>query len=132
MFPSQGVLRKASWSLVLIAAWLGFAAMRVSAVLVAVEPQLQLPDEYQARIEASLAAAIRHGGEAILTPAGYSRCDYEMISGEWQEYETMWHTGQLIQGLLAAYRVTGRSEALRHARRAGDWWVSQTFPEDHP
>ena len=87
---------------------------------------------YESRITSSLAAAIRHGGEAILSQEGHSRCDYEMITGEWGAYEEMWHTGQLIQGLLAAYRTTGRNEALRHARRAGDWWVGQTFPEEHP
>ncbi|MEM6320275.1 MAG: hypothetical protein AAF960_21580 [Bacteroidota bacterium] len=43
----------------------------------------------------------------------------------------MWHTGQLIQGLLAAYVVTNYEQALFHARRAGDWWVSRAYPKGH-
>lgn len=46
-----------------------------------------------------------------------------MINGKWYPYEEPWHTGQLILGLLEAYRVTGDAEVLNHARKAGDWWI---------
>ena len=60
----------------------------------------------------------------LLDESGKSRCDYNMINGKWYPYEEPWHTGQLILGLLEAYRVTDDAETLNHARKAGNWWIS--------
>lgn len=59
----------------------------------------------------------------LLDESGKSRCDYNMINGKWYPYEEPWHTGQLILGLLEAYRVTGDAETLSYARKAGNWWI---------
>lgn len=94
--------------------------------------KLELSQAYQGRIESSLSMAIQHAGMVCLDENGKSRGDYEMISSQWSDYEPAWHTGQLIQGLIAAYRVTGNKTALDDAQNAGDWWISQQFPKGHP
>ncbi len=93
--------------------------------------QLGLSNGYRAKIEASLHLGIQHASEACLDEEGKARGDYEMISGKWSEYEPAWHTGQLIQGLLAAYEVTQNKKALEQAKKAGDWWISLQFPKGH-
>ncbi|MGB5820379.1 MAG: pectate lyase [Saonia sp.] len=95
------------------------------------EHNLILEEGYRFKIEASLQLGVRHAVGACLDREGKSRGDYEMISGKWNSYEPAWHTGQLIQGLLAAYTITHDSVALYHAKRAGDWWASLQFPEGH-
>lgn len=94
--------------------------------------RLDLDASYQSKIESSLRHGIQHAGKSCLDEDGKSRGDYEMISGKWTEYEPAWHTGQLIQGLLEAHQVTKSEEALKYAKKAGNWWVSLQFPEGHP
>ncbi|MEM6317368.1 MAG: hypothetical protein AAF960_06840 [Bacteroidota bacterium] len=108
-----------------------FLVLAFSVIACAQTKQLFLSEDYKETIKNSLELAIQHGGKAILDENGKSNCDYEMVSGTWEEYEAMWHTGQLIQGLLTAYAVTNNEQALFHARRAGDWWVSRAYPEGH-
>ncbi len=67
----------------------------------------------------------------LLDEEGKSRCDYNMIEGKWYPYEEAWHTGQLIYGLVEAYRTTGDKNLLEEAKRAGDWWCSLLIT-DHP
>lgn len=67
----------------------------------------------------------------LLDEDGKSRCDYNMTLGEWFPYEEPWHTGQLILGLLDAYKVTGNETYLQAARHAGDWWLSLEI-KDNP
>ncbi len=67
----------------------------------------------------------------LLDEQGKSRCDYNVIEGKWYPYEEPWHTGQLILGLLEAYKITGNKEALAAARKAGDWWISLEI-KDNP
>jgi rhamnogalacturonyl hydrolase YesR len=73
--------------------------------------------------------AIQQGADyaarVLLDGRGRSRCDYHLAKGTWHGYEPAWHTGQLINGLLAAYEVTKDSGHLRAATRAGKWWVGQ-------
>lgn len=95
-------------------------------------PKLDLEFGYKSKIEKSLERGIHHAAKVCLDKEGKARGDYEMISGEWTEYEPAWHTGQLIQGLLEAYQVTQNEDALTHAQKAGDWWLSLQFPEGHP
>ena len=92
---------------------------------------LVLKESYKDRIKTSLQHAIDHAGETVLNREGSARGDYELISGKWLEYEPAWHTGQIIQGLLEAYKVTGNEKALAHAVRAGKWWAGLQFPEGH-
>lgn len=60
----------------------------------------------------------------LLDADGKSRCDYNTIEGKWYPYEEPWHTGQVILGLLEGYKITGNADALKSARKAGDWWAS--------
>ncbi|EKU87807.1 beta-L-arabinofuranosidase domain-containing protein [Bacteroides oleiciplenus] len=69
--------------------------------------------------------------KVLLDEEGKSRCDYNVIEGKWYPYEEPWHTGQVILGLLEAYKVTGNKDALAAARRAGDWWISLEI-KDNP
>ncbi|UII76514.1 hypothetical protein LV716_01620 [Flagellimonas sp. HMM57] len=103
----------------------------ISFLACAQEQKLGLDKSYKKEIEASLNDAIAHAGKSCLEEEGKSKGDYEMISGRWMEYEPAWHTGQLIQGLLAAHDVTKDSKALEYAIKAGNWWVSLQFPKGH-
>jgi hypothetical protein len=67
----------------------------------------------------------------LLDDEGKSRCDYNVTEGKWYEYEPPWHTGQVIYGLIEAYRVTGNQKYLEAAKKAGNWWVSLLIT-DHP
>ncbi len=67
----------------------------------------------------------------LIDSTGKSRCDYQMLKGEWQDYEPPWHTGQIINALVEAHRVTGNKRFLDGARKAGDWWVGMEI-KDHP
>lgn len=86
----------------------------------------------RAKIEAAIGAGARYAGTVLLDAEGAARGDYDAVRGVWHPYEVMWHTGQLIEGLVAAYRVTGDDATLMAARRAGNWWVAQAFPDGHP
>ena len=84
-------------------------------------------EEVRRAIEECADYAIR----VLLDDEGKSRCDYNMTLGKWFPYEEPWHTGQLILGLLDAYRVTGDDACLQAARHAGDWWLSLEI-KDNP
>lgn len=67
----------------------------------------------------------------LLDENGKGRCDYNIVDGKWYDYEPPWHSGQLIYGLLEAYKITGKQKYLKKAVRAGDWWCSLEI-KDHP
>ncbi len=67
----------------------------------------------------------------LIDANGKSRCDYSLLDGQWSDYEPAWHTGQLINGLVEAYKTTKDARHLAAARRAGDWWVGLQIT-DHP
>lgn len=67
----------------------------------------------------------------ILDETGRSKCDYNIVEGKWYPYEPAWHTGQIINGLVDAYKVTQNEEYLNSAKKAGNWWTSLLI-EDHP
>lgn len=73
--------------------------------------------------------AANYAAGVLLTEEGYSRCEYNWREGAWVPYETAWHTGQVIWGLLEAYRLSGNAEWLAAAKRGADWWVSQEITE---
>ena len=93
--------------------------------------KLNLNKTYKNKIEKSLIAGINHASNACLDEKGKAKGDYELVSGTWSEYEPAWHTGQLIKGLLDAYTVTKNKMALNLAEKAGNWWITLQFPEDH-
>jgi len=68
----------------------------------------------------------------LLTESGRGLADYDMVSGNWIMYETHWHTGQLIWGLLEAGKYFEDDGLIADAKRGGDWWVSTEYPEGHP
>ena len=79
-------------------------------------------------IRKSILVAINDGAtyamNNLIDEEGKSRCDYNIIEGKWYPYEPAWHTGQLIYGLLYAYKVTNIEEYLSAAKKSGDWWIS--------
>jgi hypothetical protein len=83
-------------------------------------------------IEAAIRDVGAHAARVLIDETGKGRADYDLLAGEWVEYEPHWHTGQTALGLIEAWRVTGEPEFLSAARRAGDWWVSTEFQPPHP
>lgn len=83
------------------------------------------------QLRRSIIQAANYAAWTLIDAEGKSRCDYEMLNGQWQEYEPAWHTGQVIWALLEAYQLTRDSLYLRTAVRAGDWWVGLAIT-DHP
>ncbi len=61
----------------------------------------------------------------VLDGEGKARGDYDWVRGTWNPYEVAWHTGQAIEGLVAAYQVNHDPKLLAKARQAGDWWIAQ-------
>jgi rhamnogalacturonyl hydrolase YesR len=88
-------------------------------------------DSLKTEITKAINDGARYSANVLLDQDGKSRCDYNWITGKWYAYETPWHTGQIIFGLVEAYRITGNKEYLDAAKRAGDWWCSLLIT-DHP
>jgi rhamnogalacturonyl hydrolase YesR len=98
----------------------------------AARAQTPVVQDRRTEIEAALRAAGAHAANVLITPEGKGRADYDLLTGEWREYEPHWHTGQQILGLLQAWRITGEPTFLAAAQRGGDWWVSTEFQPPHP
>jgi uncharacterized protein YyaL (SSP411 family) len=79
----------------------------------------------------ALEETANYAANTLLDETGKSRCDYNIIEGKWYEYEPPWHTGQVISGLVDAYKVTKNEKYLTRAKEAGDWWCSLLIT-DHP
>lgn len=84
-----------------------------------------------ADIRTAIEDGARYAANTALDAQGMARGDYDMVSGTWEPYEPAWHTGQLVLGLVDAYRITGDPATLAAARKAGDWWLAQEIT-DHP
>ncbi len=69
--------------------------------------------------------------DVLLDSNGKSKCDYNITEGKWYDYEPPWHTGQIINGLVEAYKITKNKKYLTRAEKAGDWWCSLEI-KDHP
>ena len=93
--------------------------------------KIGLNETYKSKIQKSLSLGIKHASGVCLDENGKSRGDYELVSGEWKDYESAWHTGQIIKGLLDAYEVTNNEIALNNAIKAGNWWKTLQFPKGH-
>ncbi len=80
----------------------------------------------------AIASLARYISTVLITPDGKGRADYDLVTGQWFEYEPHWHTGQQILALVQAHRITRDDALLSAARRAGDWWISTAFAPPHP
>ncbi|HTY38613.1 MAG TPA: hypothetical protein VMH23_15950 [Bacteroidota bacterium] len=87
------------------------------------------PDK--AEVMNALNECASYATNVLIDENGKSRCDYSLLDGKWFDYEPAWHTGQLINGLVEAYKVTKDERYLASAKKAGDWWVSLEI-KDHP
>jgi hypothetical protein len=88
--------------------------------------------EREAHVRKLLEEVSAYASEVLISQNGSAQSDYDLLASEWKAYETHWHTGQLIWGLVEAGLVLEQEQLLQTARRGGDWWVSTAFPEDHP
>lgn len=97
--------------------------------------QAQEPEpsaERKAEIASAIGEISVFAGNVLLSEDGSGRADYSVVESEWITYETHWHTGQLIWGLIEAGLVLDRPDLIDKAKRGGDWWVSTEFPKGHP
>ncbi|WP_299365252.1 hypothetical protein [Winogradskyella sp.] len=104
--------------------WLSFSSC-------AQQRTFKLDASYNQRIIESLMHATSHTINAMLSENGEAKGNYRWLKGEWEAYETAWHTGQAIFGLLEAYKITGEQRALDASLKAGNWWVGLQFPKGH-
>jgi hypothetical protein len=94
-------------------------------------PAAASPDVLSARLREAIATGGTYAADVLLDPSGQSRCDYDLLTGQWTPYEPAWHTGQIILGLVEAHKITGDPHLLQRARDAGNWWISLEIT-DHP
>ncbi|MGF1544431.1 MAG: hypothetical protein ACFB00_08035 [Parvularculaceae bacterium] len=80
----------------------------------------------------ALAEVSAYASSILMNDDGSGRSDYNLVASEWLIYETHWHTGQLIYGLVEAGAVLDAPGLIAAARRAGDWWAGTEFREPHP
>ncbi|MEL7117833.1 MAG: hypothetical protein AAFO07_00270 [Bacteroidota bacterium] len=103
----------------------------VLAIIPIYTQSLSKQDVHRNQILEAIKLAGQYARDIIMDDEGKSHCDYEMLSGQWFEYEPAWHTGQLIWGLLEAYKITGDTTFLHSAVQAGNWWIGLSI-SDHP
>lgn len=101
-----------------------FLPILTCTVFIAAQDRTAETDRERAAIEAAIRCGARYAGATLLDSAGTARGDYNMMEGRWSPYEPAWHTGQIVFGLVEAFRITGDSTFLRHAQRAARWWKS--------
>ena len=88
-------------------------------------------DSLKAEIISAINDGANYASDVLLDQDGKSRCDYNWMEGKWFAYETPWHTGQIIWGLVDAYKITKNEKFLDNAKRAGDWWCGLQI-KDNP
>jgi hypothetical protein len=79
----------------------------------------------------ALRTGSQYAANTLLSANGTSRCDYDLATGQWRDYEPAWHTGQVIWGILEASSVTGDTSGLPAVRRAVNWWNTLEIKQ-HP
>lgn len=80
---------------------------------------------------AAIDQTARYVSDVLIDVEGKSRCDYNILESKWYPYEVPWHTGQAVNALLAAYKVTGNKHYLDVAKRGGDYWIRMEI-KDNP
>ena len=101
-------------------AWRSLLALIVA--LVAFNPAQAQPVPVT-EVRAALVAITDAMATRLMDADGRARGDYHWADGTWRDYEVAWHTGQMIEALMAAHEVTGDARYLSRARQAGDWWI---------
>ncbi len=89
------------------------------------------PDSLKTEIINAINDGANYACSVLLDKDGKSRCDYNWVEGKWHAYETPWHTGQIIWGLVDAYKITKNEKYLNRAERAGNWWCGLQI-KDNP
>ncbi len=117
---------KVTWCRVALA----FACI-VSITFVPASSRCSAKDSLKSVVKVAMNEIAQCAANVLLDKEGKSRCDYNLLQGTWYPYEPAWHTGQIIFGLVEAYRITGTPEFLQHAKRAGNWWLSLEI-KDNP
>jgi uncharacterized protein YyaL (SSP411 family) len=108
-----------------------FAATVILCVLISASVVAQEKYPSKEELLQGIRDCARYASEVLIDENGKSRCDYSLLDGKWFDYEPAWHTGQLINGLVEAYKVTKDEKYLQAAKRAGDWWIGLEI-KDHP
>lgn len=118
----------------LVAATFALAACAGTPVTHAVagEASVQAVSNRDAEVAKGLEEIATFAGDVLMTEDGRGLSDYQVVTSEWVVYETHWHTGQLIWGLLEAGLVLDRPDLVDKAKRGGDWWISTEYPSGHP
>jgi hypothetical protein len=83
----------------------------------------------RAQLDDSVQEMARYVARVALNEQGAAKGDYQLHQNQWMPYETAWHTGQMIWGLLHAHRALKDPEFLDAATRAGDWWIAQQISD---
>jgi rhamnogalacturonyl hydrolase YesR len=103
-------------------------------VLICLSRTLTLAQE-KTLTKADILEAIRQTADCasniLVDKDGKARGDYSLTDGTWSDYEPAWHTGQTINALVAAYKVTHDERYLAAAKKSGDWWIGLEI-KDHP
>jgi hypothetical protein len=86
-----------------------------------------LDKSYKDKIFKSLRDGVFHVQNGCLEKNGAAKGDYKMITATWSPYETAWHTGQLINGILQANIILKRKDVLKTAIKSGNWWINLQF-----
>lgn len=129
--PAMGRTRPGMVSVLLAGAFLfASCASRPPAALAL--PQSLQPEEELTKAQKVLETAAGYSRDVLTQPDGKVRADYDLVTGVWMDYEPHWHTGQLILGLIEAWRITEDESLLASARLSGEWWVSTEFAPPHP
>lgn len=102
----------------------------VLALLLATAPDAHA--QGKAEIELALHESGTYAATVLISETGMGRTDYDLVAGIWRDYESHWHTGQTVLGLVEAWRIVGDPAFLAAARRGGDWWISTEFQSPHP
>jgi beta-glucuronidase len=107
----------------LIARTISLCCLLILASSVTGKELTQAERNLQARV--AMQELANYAAHTAIGSDGRARGDYDLLSNEYQAYESTWHTGQLIFGLVEADRISGDAKYLAAAKRAGDWWISQ-------
>ncbi len=119
-------------SVLLAAVALGACALSPTPPAAAQQRAAAEQADRKGQVRTALIQIADYASRVLMTEEGRGRADYNIVSGQWINYEDHWHTGQLIWGLLEAGQVLNRPDLIASARRGGDWWVSTEFPDGHP
>ncbi len=80
----------------------------------------------------ALGEVAAYSSAVLMTDTGKGLAEYQLVTGDWRTYETHWHTGQLIWGLLEAGKLLARPDLIEQAELGGQWWVATEYPQGHP